>query len=78
MQENKPPALVYNASSPTNLYCAPGKKSAFQYSEKISNAYFEILISTVVIGIDGENYLWGLFVRSKGKSDPWQIGSTTT
>ncbi|XP_066320702.1 ASI1-immunoprecipitated protein 2-like [Miscanthus floridulus] len=27
--------------------------------------------------IDGENYLWGLFVRSKGKSDPWQFGSTT-
>ena len=54
------------------------EKSAFQYSEKISNAHFEILISTVVIGIDGENYLWGLFVRSKGKSDPWQFGSTTT
>jgi len=77
MQENKPPALVYNVSSPTNLYCAPGK-SAFQYSEKISNAHFEILISTVVIGIDGENYLWGLFVRLKGNSDPWQFGSTTT
>ncbi|KAF8698785.1 hypothetical protein HU200_035043 [Digitaria exilis] len=28
--------------------------------------------------IDGESYLWGLFVRSKGKSNPQQIGSTTS
>ncbi|CAN6312331.1 unnamed protein product [Urochloa humidicola] len=28
--------------------------------------------------IDGESYLWGVFVRLKGKSDPQQFGSSTT
>ncbi|CAL4923202.1 unnamed protein product [Urochloa decumbens] len=28
--------------------------------------------------IDGESYLWGVFVRLKGKSDSWQFGSSTT
>ncbi|CAN6300523.1 unnamed protein product [Urochloa humidicola] len=28
--------------------------------------------------IDGESYLWGVFVRLKGKSDPKQFGSSTT
>ena len=49
--------------------------------EKISNVlctFSKILISIMVTGIDGENYLWGLFVRSKGKSDPRQFSLTTT
>ena len=57
------------------------ESNTFQYPEKISNVlctFSKLLISIVVTGIDGENYLWGLFVRSKGKSDPRQFSLTTT
>ena len=57
------------------------ESNTFQYPEKISNVlctFSKLLISIVVTGIDGENYLWGVFVRSKGKRDPRQFGSTTT
>lgn len=55
--------------------------NTFQCHEKISNVlrmFGDILISIMVTGIDGECYLWGVFVRLEGKSVPRQFGSTTT
>ncbi|KAL6647976.1 hypothetical protein ACP70R_012200 [Stipagrostis hirtigluma subsp. patula] len=33
------------------------------------------IVSAMVTGIDGENYLWGIFVKSEGRSNPARFGS---